>query len=346
MVSPTPRSTHTLDDQFGRTARDLRVSLTDRCNLRCTYCMPAEGLDWIPTDEALSDDEVIRLIRIGVEQLGLRQVRFTGGEPLLRKSLERIIEATAAMTTDEGKAPSTAITTNALGLEKRAASLADAGLDRVNVSLDTLDRHTYATLTRRDRLQDVFNGINAAMAADLTPVKVNSVLMPGVNDGEIVDLVNFALDTGVQLRFIEQMPLGPPEHWDRAKMVTADHILETLRAEFDLFALEAPRGSAPAALWHVSDGHREGRIGVIASVTHPFCSACDRTRLTTDGAVRSCLFSAQNEEVSLRDLMRRGASDAILADEWRHAMWLKKPGHGITTAGFVQPERLMSEIGG
>lgn len=346
MVASAPSSTHTLDDRFGRTARDLRVSLTDRCNLRCTYCMPAAGLEWMPTEEALSDEEVVRLIRIGVEELGIRQVRFTGGEPLLRRSLEQIIHYTSQLVTDEGKAPSTAITTNGLGLAKRADSLAEAGLDRVNVSLDTLDRHTYAALTRRDRLHDVFSGIEAALSAGLTPVKLNSVLMPGVNDREIVDLVNFALDTGAQLRFIEQMPLGPPENWDRTEMVTAADILERLSVEFDLSPLEEARGAAPAALWEVSDGNREGKIGVIASVTHPFCTACDRTRLTTDGAIRPCLFSAQREEVSLRELMRNGASDAMLIDEWRRAMWAKRPGHSIQARGFVQPERLMSEIGG
>ena len=308
--------------------------------------MPAEGLEWMPTDEALSDDEVIRLIRIGVERLGLRQVRFTGGEPLLRKSLERIVRATTALRTDQGAAPSTAITTNGLGLAKRASSLVEAGLERVNVSLDTLDRHTYAALTRRDRLQDVFAGIEAALTAGLTPVKLNSVLMPGVNDDEVDDLVNFALDMGVQLRFIEQMPLGPAERWDRSAMVTADDILQRLNDGFDLTPMEEPRGAAPAALWQVSDGKRTGEIGIIASVTHPFCAACDRTRLTTDGAIRSCLFSAQHEEVSLRDLMRSGASDAALAEAWRKAMWEKKPGHGIATLGFSQPERLMSEIGG
>lgn len=346
MTSSAPRTTPTLDDQFGRTARDLRVSLTDRCNLRCTYCMPAEGLEWMPTDEALTDAEVIRLIRIGVEQLGIRQIRFTGGEPLLRKSLESIIRATKKFTTDQGQAPSIALTTNGLGLEKRASALAEAGLDRVNISLDTLDRHTFATLTRRDRLHDVFKGIEAANDAGLTPVKINSVLMPGINDGEILDLVNFALDSEVQLRFIEQMPLGPRERWSQAEMVTAEDILETMRSQFDLVPLQEQRGTAPAALWKVSDGTREGKIGVIASVTHPFCASCDRTRLTTDGAIRSCLFSAQREEMPLRDLMRGGASDESLAKRWREAMWEKKQGHGITSQGFVQPERLMSEIGG
>lgn len=335
-----------LIDQFDRVARDLRVSLTDRCNLRCTYCMPAEGLDWMATEQVLSDDEVNRLIRIAVEQLGIRQIRFTGGEPLLRKSLERIVEAAKALKTDEGRAPSTAVTTNALGLSKRARALKMAGLDRVNISLDTTSPDLYKELTRRDRIDDVFAGIDAALEEGLTPVKVNAVVMPGINDHAVTDLADFALGKGLQLRFIEQMPLGPRERWHRAQMVTAEEILAILRARFTLTPAEAPRGSAPAALWDISDGTRTGQVGVIASVTHPFCGACDRTRLTTDGAVRSCLFSARADEVSLRDAMRAGASDAELADLWAQAMWAKKPGHGIDDPGFLQPDRLMSEIGG
>ncbi|WP_066527454.1 GTP 3',8-cyclase MoaA [Corynebacterium bouchesdurhonense] len=345
-TSTSPGTARTLDDAYGRTARDLRVSLTDRCNLRCTYCMPAEGLDWMPTEQALSDDEVIRLIRLAVESLGVRQVRFTGGEPLLRKSLEAIVRATKALRTDEGVAPTTALTTNALGLAVRAEGLKAAGLDRINISLDTTSPELYAELTRRDRIRDVYAGIDAALAAGLTPVKVNAVVMPGINEDGIEDLVDFALDKGLQLRFIEQMPLGPREHWRRADMVTAGEILERLGRRFTLTPAAEPRGAAPAALWDVSDGARSGKLGIIASVTHPFCGACDRTRLTTDGAVRSCLFSSQADEVSLRDLMRAGASDAELADAWAGAMWRKKPGHGIDDPGFLQPERLMSEIGG
>ena len=340
-------NTRTLDDQYGRTARDLRVSLTDRCNLRCTYCMPAEGLEWMPTEQTLSDEETIRLIRLAVESLGIHQVRFTGGEPLLRKSLEDIVAATKQLRIDGGDtAPTTALTTNALGLAKRADALAAAGLDRINVSLDTTSPDLFARLTRRDRIQDVFAGIDAALAAGLTPVKVNAVVMPGVNEHGILDLVDFALDKGLQLRFIEQMPLGPREKWKRGDMVTASEILAQVETRFRLTPAEKPRGSAPAALWKITDGAREGTLGVIASVTHPFCGACDRTRLTTDGAIRACLFSKTADEVSLRDLMRAGASDAVLADAWAEAMWLKKPGHGINDVGFLQPERTMSEIGG
>lgn len=336
-----------LEDSFGRVARDLRVSLTDRCNLRCTYCMPAEGLEWIPTPLTLTDDETIRLIRIAVEQLGIRQVRFTGGEPLLRKSLEKIVAATKQMTTDEGISPHTAITTNALGLQRRAAKLKEAGLDRVNISLDTLDPAHYALLTRRDRHADVLKGIDAALEAGLTPVKINSVVMPGINDNDIVELAHFALTRGLELRFIEQMPLGPPSEWDRNLMISAEDILDELRTRFELTPAAEPRGSAPAAVWDAVDLHDSaiaGRIGVIASVSHPFCGDCDRTRLTTDGAIRNCLFT--REETSLRDIMRDGATDEELGNLWRANTMAKKPGHGIDNPSFVQPSRPMSAIGG
>lgn len=342
-----------LVDTYGRVARDMRVSLTDRCNLRCTYCMPAEGLEWLPTEQALTDAETIRLITIAVEKLGIRQVRFTGGEPLLRKSLADIIAATTALRTDEGVAPATALTTNGLGLDRRLPALISAGLDRVNISLDTLDRERYHQLTRRDRLADVLTAIDATIDAGLHPVKLNSVIMPGVNEDDIVPLADFALSKGAQLRFIEQMPLGPRDKWRREDMVTADEILERLRTAFDLTPAQEPRGAAPAALWRArsrtTDGDpggadKHGLIGVIATVTRPFCGDCDRTRLTTDGAIRTCLFS--RSETSLRDLMRSGASDDELAAVWAGAMWGKLPGHGIDDPGFLQPDRLMSAIGG
>lgn len=337
----------TLADTYGRVARDLRVSLTDRCNLRCTYCMPEEGLDWLPTESTLTDEETIRLITLAVEKLGIRQLRFTGGEPLLRKSLEKIIAATKELVTDEGVAPQTALTTNGLGLAKRATKLKEAGLDRVNISLDTVDPELYERLTRRNRVHDVIAAIDAAVAEGLTPVKVNAVVMPGVNDHSINELARFCLDRGAQLRFIEQMPLGPPSQWKRAEMVTAQDILDELGRDFALDPAQSPRGSAPAALWNVTDdAGREGQIGVIASVSHPFCGKCDRTRLTTDGAIRNCLFASAGAEVSLRELLRTGASDDEIAATWAAAMWAKKPGHGIDDPGFLQPDRPMSAIGG
>ena len=345
LPAPAADGTRALLDRYGRQARDLRVSLTDRCNLRCTYCMPAEGLEWMPTEQTLSDEETIRLIRIGVGKLGIRQVRFTGGEPLLRKSLEKIIAATKELRTDQGRSPSTALTTNGLGLEKRAGALAAAGLDRINISLDTIDRERYAALTRRDRLDHVLQAIAAADAAGLKPIKINAVVMPGVNEEDIVPLADYAVRHGAQLRFIEQMPLGPREQWRREDMVTAEDILSRLRSHFSLEPAREPRGSAPAALWEATapDGTR-GTLGIIASVTHPFCGDCDRTRLTTDGAVRNCLFG--NSETPLRDLLRSEASDEEIMEAWAGEMWSKKPGHGIDDEGFLQPDRPMSAIGG
>ncbi|QGQ19470.1 GTP 3',8-cyclase MoaA [Cellulomonas sp. JZ18] len=333
-----------LVDRWGRVATDLRVSLTDRCNLRCTYCMPAEGLPWAPDATVLTDDEVVRLVRVAVERLGVRDVRFTGGEPLLRRGLEGIVAAAAALRTPDGAPVGTALTTNALGLDKRARALAAAGLGRVNVSLDSLRPERFAAITRRDRLADVLAGLRAARDAGLGPVKVNAVLVRGVNDDEAVPLLAWALEHGYHLRFIEQMPLGPAGSWDRAGLVTAQEILDALTAAFDLEPEPAgARGGAPAETWTVR-GRPGATVGVIGSVTRPFCGACDRTRLTADGQVRSCLFA--REEHDLRGLLRSGADDEALAEAWRAAMWGKKPGHGIDDVGFLQPARTMSAIGG
>lgn len=356
LAMPTIRSTaptgHTLlrdgvgelRDQYGRVAKDLRVSLTDRCNLRCTYCMPAEGMDWIPNQDVLSDAEVLRLVRIGVEKLGVEQVRFTGGEPLMRRSLEHIVAESAKLRTRSGKALTTALTSNALGLDKRAAALKAAGLTRVNLSLDTLNPERYLALTRRDRLRDAIAGIDAAINVEFTPVKINTVVMKGVNESDVVPLARFALERGCQLRFIEQMPIGPRNLWKREDMVTAETIIAMLSEEFSMTPASTPRGSAPAALWNAASPRYSGTIGIIASVSHPFCGDCDRTRLTTDGAIRNCLFS--HSETSLRDLMRAGATDASIAEAWAQAMWGKAYGHGIHDPAFIQPERTMSAIGG
>ena len=334
-----------LGDAFGRVARDLRVSLTDRCNLRCSYCMPADGLDWLPTDEVLTDTEIVRLIDVAVTQLGVRKVRFTGGEPLLRRGLAGIVAGAAGLRTDEEVAPEPSLTTNGLSLDRRIGELAAAGLDRVNISLDSLDRQRYAALARRDRLPDVLRGLAAAAAAGLRPVKVNTVVMRGVNEADVVPLLEFCLREGYRLRFIEQMPLGPKHGWDRSAMVPAAEILALLGAHFDLTPA-GQRGSAPAEEWLVAaaDCHPAGRVGVIASVTAPFCAACDRTRLTADGQLRTCLFA--HTETDLRGPLRAGASDTELAELWRGAHLAKAAGHGIGTAGFRQPIRTMSSIGG
>ena len=328
-----------LADSFGRVATDLRVSLTDRCNLRCSYCMPAEGLPWLPGPELLTDDELVRLIGIGVRQLGITDVRFTGGEPLLRRGLPAIVAATAALR----PRPAISLTSNGIGLARLAAELRSAGLDRVNVSLDTLSPQTFVTLSRRHQLPAVLAGLAAAAAAGLAPVKVNTVLMRGVNDHEAPALLRFCREHGYQLRFIEQMPLDAQHGWQRSDMVTADEILAALSAEFTLTPADpAARGAAPAELFTVDGG--PDRVGVIGSVTRPFCGACDRVRLTADGQVRNCLFA--REESDLRGPLRAGAGDDELADRWRRAVAAKLPGHGINDPGFLQPGRPMSAIGG
>ncbi|HEX6196242.1 MAG TPA: GTP 3',8-cyclase MoaA [Jiangellaceae bacterium] len=331
-------ATPALIDTFGRVATDLRVSLTDRCNLRCTYCMPAEGLDWMPNEQILTDDELVRLMRIAVQQLGITDIRLTGGEPLLRPGLEDLVEQITSLR----PRPRLAMTTNGIGLVKRAARFAAAGLDRINVSLDTLDRDVFIQLARRDRLAHVLDGLAAAQDAGMAPVKINAVLMRGLNDREAPALLRFALAHGYQLRFIEQMPLDAQHGWNRAEMVTAAEIFEQLQAEFTLTPSTEPRGGAPAEKFVVDGG--PGEVGVIGSVTRPFCGACDRTRLTADGQVRSCLFS--HDETDLRAQLRSGATDDEIADVWRDVMWGKLAGHKIDADGFVQPLRPMSAIGG
>jgi cyclic pyranopterin phosphate synthase len=325
-------------DTFGRTATDLRVSLTDRCNLRCTYCMPAEGLDWLPGDDLLTIDELTRLLTLAVTRLGVTNIRFTGGEPLLFGGLEQVVAAAAALR----PRPEIALTTNGVGLARRAAALAGAGLDRVNVSLDTVDRANFAAITRRDRLDNVIGGLSAAAAAGLGPIKVNAVLDPVTGLADAAELLRFCLRHGYQLRIIEQMPLDADQRWNRQNAVSATDIVSGLRREFDLSADPAPRGSAPARLWLVDGG--PATVGIIASVSEAFCAACDRTRLTADGQVRNCLFAT--EETDLRGLLRGGADDAVIEAAWRAAMWRKAAGHGINTPGFVQPTRPMSAIGG
>jgi cyclic pyranopterin phosphate synthase len=328
-----------LTDSYGRTASDLRVSLTDRCNLRCTYCMPPEGLDWLPKPELLSDDELVQLISLAVTRLGITEVRFTGGEPLLRRGLPGIIERVAALQ----PRPEMSLTTNGIGLDRLAAPLQAAGLDRINVSLDTLTAEVFVQLARRDRLDDVLKGLTAAAEAGLTPVKVNTVLMRGINDHEAAALLKFCLANGYQQRFIEQMPLDAQHGWRRDQMVTADEILAALSGEFRLTPADpAERGAAPAETFLVDGGPQT--VGVIGSVTRPFCGTCDRVRLTADGQLRNCLFA--REENDLRTPLRAGASDDELAERWERCIQAKLPGHGINEPGFLQPARPMSAIGG
>ena len=334
----TSTAVNGLADSYGRVATDLRVSLTDRCNLRCSYCMPAEGLEWLPTEETLTDDEVVRLVRIGVEHLGIREVRFTGGEPLLRRGLPDIVARSKALS----PTPEVSLTTNALGLARTAETLAAAGLDRVNVSLDTVRRDLFHEITRRDRLHDVLAGLEAAQRAGLGPVKVNAVLLRGINDQHAPELLRYCLEHDYQLRIIEQMPLDAQHNWSREGMITAAEIFASLESEFTLTPDPEHRGSAPAETFLVDGG--PAKVGVIASVTRPFCGDCDRVRLTADGQVRNCLFA--REESDLRAALRGDSTDAQIADQWRLAMMTKRPGHGIDDESFLQPTRPMSAIGG
>jgi cyclic pyranopterin phosphate synthase len=300
--------------------------------------MPEEGLDWLAKPELLTTDEILRLIHIAVTQLGIREIRFTGGEPLLRRDLLELVGRVAALE----PRPHMSLTTNGIGLARLAGPLREAGLDRVNVSLDTLRPETFRTLARRDRLAEVIAGLAAADEAGLRPVKVNAVLIRGVNDGEASDLLRWCLDRRYELRFIEQMPLDAQHGWTRERMVTATEIFDLLAPAFDLSQDERQRGSDPAETWLVDGG--PGRVGIIAAVTLPFCGSCDRTRLTADGQVRNCLFA--REESDLRGPLRAGATDAELAARWKAAMWAKKAGAGIDAADFLQPARPMSAIGG
>ncbi|WP_244175057.1 GTP 3',8-cyclase MoaA [Streptomyces misionensis] len=324
-------------DRFGRVHTDLRVSITDRCNLRCTYCMPAEGLDWLPRAEVLTDDEVVRLIRIGTQRLGITEVRLTGGEPLLRRGLPQLVARLASLT----PSPELSLTTNGIGLSRIASALREAGLSRVNVSLDTLRAERFAEITRRDRLADVLEGLRAARTAGLTPVKVNAVPVRGVNDDEIADLAAFSVNGGYRMRFIESMPLDAQGAWARDRMVTAQEILDRLGERFELVPVER-QDNAPAEEWRIAG--TQTTVGVIASVTRPFCGNCDRVRLTADGQLRNCLFATK--ESDLRALLRGGADDAALEAAWRASVAGKGPGHAIDSPEFRRPQRPMSAIGG
>ncbi len=326
-----------LVDGHGRVHTDVRVSLTDRCSLRCTYCMPAEGLPWLPGADLLTTPELLRLVRVVVE-LGVRSVRLTGGEPLLRPDVVEIVRAIAALP----QRPSVALTTNGLRLPGLAAPLADAGLARVNISLDTLDRETFKAMAHRDRLVDTLAGIAAAQAAGLHPVKINTVLLRGANDSEAADLLRWAIAHGLALRFIEQMPLDPQHGWDRTNLVTGAEIRTRLAdGGFRLTPLDG-RGSAPAEEFLVDGG--PATVGIVASVTAPFCGDCNRVRLTADGQWRNCLFA--RAETDLRTAMRSGATDEELAALMRSEVARKAYSHGIDDPGFEQPQRPMSAIGG
>ncbi len=336
-----------LVDGHGREHRDLRISLTDHCNLRCTYCMPAEGVPWLPKANLLTLDELLRIVAVAVEA-GVTEVRLTGGEPLLRPDIVQIVAGIAALEGPQGR-PEVSMTTNGIGLRRTAGALAEAGLARVNVSLDTLRRDRFQLLARRDRLDDTLAGIEASLAAGLAPLKLNTVLMRGINDDEPVDLIRYALGLGGELRIIEQMPLDAGHTWSREGMITADETQAAVEQEFDLTPIPG-RGAAPAERYEVREkgadpaSERLGTVGIIASVTRPFCGNCDRIRLTADGQLRNCLFASG--EADLRTPMRAGADDAALTALLRENLAAKLPGHGINDPGFLQPRRPMSAIGG
>ncbi len=329
-----------LVDTYGRVHRDLRVSLTDRCSLRCTYCMPADFSDWIANEKLLSTEELVTVIGLCVDA-GITQVRLTGGEPLLRRDIADIIRRINELP----QPPRISLTTNALRLAEVAQDLKDAGLQRVNVSLDTLDPVRFKEMTHRDRFHDVITGIEAAQAAGLTPLKVNSVLLKGINDDEAIPLLRHALANDWSLRFIEQMPLDAGNLWARPAMVTADDIQSELEREFDLTPVPS-RGSAPAEEFYVNGG--PATVGIIASVTRPFCAACDRLRLTADGQFRNCLFARDETDVRavLRSDVSQSEKDAGVRAIIESVTKAKLPGHGINDPDFIKPDRPMSAIGG
>ena len=323
-----------LIDSFGRVHKDLRISVTDRCNFRCTYCMPAEGLDWVPRDELLTFEEIERVARLSVEQFGIESIRITGGEPTVRARLPILIKKLSQLPVD------LSMTTNGATLRVLSEDLVSAGLKRINISLDSLQSDRFRELTLRDNLPQVLDGIQAAVEAGLDPVKVNVVVMAGVNDDEIVDFARFGREKGVTVRFIEFMPLDASEGWTSNQVVTQAQIVAEINSEFPLESVK--RTSAPATRFAYKDGG--GEIGVVASVTQQFCDTCDRVRLTADGQFRNCLFSV--EEFDLKGLLRSGAEDKKITEALKKVVQSKWAGHGIGTVDFIRPARSMSQIGG
>jgi len=337
-----------LIDPFGRTVRDLRISITDRCNFRCTYCMPAEGMKWLPHTEVLSYEELHRLASICVNHFDVDGIRLTGGEPTMRAHLPVLVQKLAGLIVPAtanspraGKPIDLAITTNGATLRLIAQELREAGLERINISIDTLKRERFYEMTRRDELEHVLDGIDTAIAAGFSPVKLNAVVQRGINDDEIVDLATFGRNKGIEVRFIEYMPLDAQGTWENNQVVGQDEIVAAIGAVYPLELMPA-RGAAPADRWRYLDG--KGTVGVIPSVTKPFCGDCDRVRLTADGQFRTCLFSTN--EFDLRAMLREGASDDAIAAEIKRAVGTKWAGHNIGNVTFVRPRRSMSQIGG
>ena len=337
-----------LIDPYGRTVRDLRISITDRCNFRCTYCMPEEGMKWLPREEVLTYEELARVASICVGHFGVDGIRLTGGEPTMRAHLPILVQKLAvlqvpadASSPRAGKPIDLAITTNGATLRLIAQELHNAGLARINISLDTLKKDRFFEMTRRDELEHVLDGIDAAIDAGFSPVKINAVVQRGVNDDEIVDLATFGRDKGIEVRFIEFMPLDASGTWDNAQVFSQEEIVAAISKVYPLELMPA-RGAAPADRWRYLDG--KGTVGVIPTVTKPFCGDCDRVRLTADGQFRTCLFATN--EFDLRVMLRNGADDDAIAAEIKRAVGTKWAGHNIGNVTFVRPRRSMSQIGG
>ena len=323
-----------LIDTYGRVHRDLRISVTDRCNFRCQYCMPEEGMEWTPREELLTFEEIERLASLLVNKFGIESIRLTGGEPTVRANLSKLIEKLAKLNVD------LSLTTNGATLPLIAGELYDAGLDRINISLDTLDRKRFESLTRRDNLKQVLHGIETAKSVGFDPVKINMVVMKGVNDDEVLDFVSYGRENGLVVRFIEFMPLDADETWTESKVMPQNEILELISSKYDLEPLS--RGSSPAARWKFVDG--PGEIGIIPTVSEAFCDACDRIRLTADGKFRNCLFAI--EEYDVRKLLRENAGDEKIIELFSHAVKQKWAGHQIGKSVFIRPSKSMSQIGG
>ncbi|MBV09818.1 GTP 3',8-cyclase MoaA [Rubinisphaera sp.] len=328
-----------LQDTFGRAHTNLRVSVTDRCNLRCFYCMPAENVQFLPRPELLTFEEISRFVELMVRRCGVNKVRLTGGEPLVRQSIHELIEQLV----DIPGLNDLALTTNGILLPAQAENLYKAGLRRLNISLDTLDRERFKEMTRRDSLDKVLAGIQVAQERGFGPLKLNAVAMRGITEADLVPLAELSRETGIEVRFIEYMPLDAERLWEREKVLYMDKMIEILSREIaPLLPVDVDQSSKPAVSYEFADGR--GRIGFISSVTHPFCSRCNRFRLTADGKIRNCLFSL--EETDIRDLLRAGATeDEVIAAVFA-SIQAKKEGHEINTARFLQPERPMYSIGG
>ena len=323
-----------LTDLFGRVHKDFRISVTDRCNFRCQYCMPEEGLDWLKREELLSFEEITRITKILVENYGINSVRLTGGEPTLRANLSDLISMLSKLPIE------IALTTNGISLDKNAHNFRSAGLHRVNISIDSLKAERFKEITLRDDMKKVITGIEASIEAGLSPVKINVVVMRGINDDEIIEFAKFGRERGVIVRFIEFMPLDADEKWSTLSVVSLEEIFSTINSVYPLEVVK--RSNAPASRFRYID--RQGEIGIVASVTQKFCDTCDRIRITADGQFRNCLFS--NEEFDLKEALRSESSDKEICELLEMAVSAKREGHGIGNVDFIRPARSMSQIGG